>query len=352
MAKTLTPRELVDEIAALGVGKPYSYVSGKNTIQITKIQYPEGPITFSRLNKERKQTSGNISAQQLAKFAMVCQSKPNYPLHIDRIFSAGGNSRSALEALVAHTPHFFICNPERVDVYSGETKRDLKHIMWCPDETHTIGQIVEKDYGGVINEQEASIEFGNIQVPESALGNEFDTIDAKRTHIQMQVALITIGNALDLKTWIARNDHSVLVGDTRLVDMPGVIKSLDDIRLFFDAEIKDAAALIDCIWFTPNYREMPAVIEVEHSTGVTSGMTRMLKFREKFPGLQTIYTIVAPSKLRAKVINEASQPIYTPLHVQYMSYENVRELYGLLQRYALSGVVDHRFVSAFMEQII
>lgn len=310
--KTLTAKVLVEEIAKLGIDRRYEYVSGKNSIQVKRINSPEGPIQFNRLDKNGDPSLGSISPQQLTKIAAICQSKPNYPLHIDRIFSAGGNSRSALEALLVHTPHFFVCNPDRIDVYSGEVKSDLKHIMWCPDDTHELGQIVTKDYAGIINEQEASIDFGEIEVTSLNLGDEFETIDAKRVHVQMQVALVRIGEALNLKTWVAKNDHSVKVGGMRLVDMPSVVSDINEIGLFFDEEIKDAVSMIDCIWLSPDYRNIPAVIEIEHSTGVTSGLTRMLKLSEKFPAIQPTYTVVAPNTMRAKSVSEISQPIFAP----------------------------------------
>lgn len=43
-------------------------------------------------------------------------------------------------------------------------------------------------------------------------------------------------------------------------------------------EARVAANLIDCIWFK-NGKLMPAVMEVEQSTGVTSGLTRMKNFK-------------------------------------------------------------------------
>jgi len=351
MVKALTAAELLNEIAVLG-NNEYKYISGNNIIKVIRIQHPHGPITFMRRNKLGKLVEGSISAQMLTKMALACSAKPNYPLHIDRLFSAGGNTRSALEALLAYTPQFFVCNPARVDVYTGEIKNNLKHIMWCPDEVHPLGEIATKTYSGVIAELEASLEFGDISIPKSSFGEEFASIEAKRVHVQMQVALIEIGKALNLKTWIARNDHAVTVGNRRLIDLPGTVRSLDEIGLFFDPEIREAASLIDCIWFTQNGRDVPAVIEIEHSTGVTSGMTRMLKFREAFPAINPIYTIVAPDELRAKVVGEISQDVFRSLNARYMPYTNVRELYGLLQRYDLTGVVTHRFVEAFMERII
>jgi hypothetical protein len=35
-----------------------------------------------------------------------------------------------------------------------------------------------------------------------------------------------------------------------------------------------------------------------------------------------------------------------------MPYSAVRELYGLIQRYALSNVVDDRFIYPFMEKVV
>src|SRR5438874_1917717 len=99
------------------------------------------------------------------------------------------------------------------------------------------------------------------------LGDEFDTIEAKKIHTQMQVALVRIGNALNFRTWIARNDQSIPVGRRRLSDLEGVISSLDDVSILYDKESKRAASLIDCIWFSADFKYIPAVIEVEHSTG-------------------------------------------------------------------------------------
>jgi type II restriction enzyme len=284
--------------------------------------------------------------------ALVCSNKPNYPLHIDRLFSAGGNTRSALETLLAYTPHFFICHPERVDAYSGEILRNLKHIMWCPDETHPLGQIVEKEYKQVITEVELGIDFDQITIGNFRPSDEFDDIEVKRTHTQMQIALIEIGRALNFRTWVAKNDRSIQVGDKTMGDMEGVIPSLESMTILHNPESKEVAKLIDCIWFTADGRRIPAGIEVEHSTGVTSGLTRMLKLRETIPAISTTFTIVAPNDLRNKVVAEANQTIFRELKARYMPYTTVRELYGLVQRYSLSNVVDHKFIYPFMEEVV
>jgi type II restriction enzyme len=168
----------------------------------------------------------------------------------------------------------------------------------------------------------------------------------------MQVALIEIGNALNFRTWIARNDRSIEVGGTKLGEFPGVIRSLGEIPILYTNEIKEAASLIDCIWFTQNIDRIPAVIEIEHSTGVISGLVRMQKLHSLAPALSTTFTIVAPNELRNKVVNEANQSVFRVLNTKYMPYSTVRELYGLIRRYSLTDVVDHTFIKPFMENVV
>lgn len=351
--KGLTTSDLVDQIAQLGTNQVYNYVSGNSRLQITNVRRPEGPIFFRNINEDGSVSEvRRISVGQLATMALVCSNRPNHPLHIDRVFSAGGNTRSAFEALLAHTPHFFVCHPERINAYSGETLKNLKHIMWCPDESHPLGEIATKDYNEVITEVELGVDFGRINITPANLSHELDTIEAKTVHTQMQIALIEIGKALNFYTWIAKNDRSISVRGTRLGNLEGVIQSLDDVAIFYKPEIKEAASLIDCIWFTADGDRIPAIIEIEHSTGVTSGLTRMQKLRSMFPSIATTFTIVAPNQLRNKVVSEANQKAFQDLKARFMPYSTVRELYGLIQRYSLSGVVDHTFIYPFMERVI
>jgi type II restriction enzyme len=224
--------------------------------------------------------------------------------------------------------------------------------MWCPSEKHRLGEIDYKEFDEIITEIELGVNFGQVHVTLANLENEFDTIEAKTQHTQMQIALIEIGKALNFNTWIAKNDRSIQVRNSRLGDLESVVPSLQDVDIFFRPDIKEAASLIDCIWFTQDGKRIPAVIEIEHSTGVTSGLTRMLKFRNTAPAINTIFTIVAPNNQRNKVVNHANEPIFRELQVRYMPYSAVRELYGLIQRYSLSNVVDYKFVYPFMEQVV
>ncbi|MDQ3635434.1 MAG: hypothetical protein M3405_13130 [Acidobacteriota bacterium] len=199
--------------------KAYKYYTGNTFIKITEIIEPEGPISFLRWRNNETEAdakSGSVSINQLATAAAVFSNKPNHPINFDRLFSASGNSRAAFESLLAHTPHFFICYPERTNIYTGELKRKQTHVMWCPNDSHCLGKIGVKELNQVISEIEIDMDFGKIQITAGMLGKEFDSIEAKKTHTQMQVALIEIGNALKFKTWIARDDQSIPIGDTQL----------------------------------------------------------------------------------------------------------------------------------------
>jgi len=353
MAK-LSGANLVEQISLLQIGQVYKYVSGRSRLRIVDIKNPEGPVQFVNIDANGQiLRAGSISKGQLARIAFVCSARPNFPLHIDRIFSASSNNRSALETLLAYTPNFFICYPKRVDIYTGEILQDLKHIMWCPDEEHAIGQWQEKEYEELITEAvDLGVDFGRITITEANLSDEFDTIEAKTTHTQMQIALLEIGNALNCQTWIARNDRSIQVRDTTLGHLHGVIQSLDEMSIFHKKVMKEKAALIDCIWFAEGGNRIPAVMEIEHTTGVTSGLTRMSKLKETLGDISPVFTIVAPDQLRGKVVSEANDQHFRALRARFMPYSTVRELYGLVQRHSLAGTVDYRFAQAFMERTV
>lgn len=354
MAK-LGSADLVNFISQLGTQRGYNYYAGSTRIRITDIVRPEGPIRFVRWDRQKSETtasSGSISINQLATAASVFSSRPDYPIHFDRLFSASGNSRAALETLLAHTPHFFICYPQRTHPYTGNTERTLKHIIWCLNKEHPLGEIGVTDCDQVISEVEMGVEFGEIGVTPGMLGDEFDTIEAKKTHTQMQIALVEIGNALNFRTWIARNDRSISVGTTQLGRLQGVVQSLEEVPIFYTPRIRQAASLIDCIWFSSDFQYIPSIIEVEHSTGVTSGLTRMLRFKNTIPSITTKFTIVAPKELRNKVVSEANDATFRSLGARFMPYSTVRELYGLIKRYSLSNVVERNFIEPFMEKVV
>ena len=159
-----------------------------------------------------------------------------------------------------------------------------------------------------------------------------------------------IGQQLGFRTWVAQNDKGILYNEHPISELESVVPSLNSENLMRDPEAANAARLIDCVWFK-NGRLMPAVMEIEHSTGVTSGLDRMKTFHGIFPPIDTRYVIVAPDELRQKVVQEANKEHYKPLNIKFFPYSAVEELYSLCQRRKLRGVTEE-FLDCFMEPVV
>lgn len=337
----------------------YNYINPRNKgfIKIEGVDMPEGPIRIKRWNPSKGQTEigqkkiESISSEFIWRVANAIN--PNQPINLDRVLGASYNTRSVIEALLAHTPEFYFCYPGRIENNGNNSsiKSGHKHLIWRPDIPHRSGVVAKIDTDIVISEVPAhEIFYDSLVLPDSFEQYGLD-IDAKRRHAQIQIALYFIGLQLDFRTWIAQNDKGILYQNKRIAEYEGIIASLKDEKLMTAHEDAiQAALLIDCIWFK-NGRLMPAVMEVEHSTGVTSGLTRMKNFKDRFPPFPTRYVIVAPDEDRDKVIREANKPQFKDLNTRYFPYSAVEELYALCQRRKLKGVTEE-FLDCFMEPVL
>lgn len=343
-------------IGKLPKNRFYNYVYSRNPgrIEIVSITEPEGPITIKRYNPNKGETVADandesISTQMLWRLANAL--RPEVPINVDRIFGGSYNTRSVLEALLAHTPEFYYAYPGRIEATSSSTaiKRGHKHLIWRPTMPHkpNLMQKVETDI--VISEiPTAETVYESLTIPEPIADLD---IDIQRRHAQIQVALVMIGRQLNFRTWVAQNDKGIIYHNQRIGEMETVISSLKDVQLLtaYGQAIK-AALLIDCIWFR-NARFMPAVFEIEHSTGVTSGLTRMKGLFETMPPVPTRWSIVAADDEREKVIREANRPQFREMRPMFFPYSAVEELYSLCQRRNLRGVND-AFLDCFMEPCV
>ncbi len=277
--------------------------------------------------------------------------RPEIPINLDRVLGASYNTRSVLEALLAHTPEFYYAYPGRIESTSSasKVKKGHKHLIWRPLDPHAPNILTKAETEIVISEipnSEAIYDALSIAEPNA----EID-IDVQRRHAQIQIALLMVGQQLNFRTWIAQNDKGIIYREQRIGEMDSVVGSLRDVQLLsaYDRAI-DAALMIDCIWFR-NTRFMPAVFEIEHSTGVTSGLTRMKGLFDTMPPIPTRWTIVAADDLRDKVMKEANRPQFQELNPKYFPYSAVEELFSLCQRRRLRGVNDD-FLDCFMEPCI
>jgi type II restriction enzyme len=223
--------------------------------------------------------------------------------------------------------------------------------MWTPEKPHKQGKIEKIETEIIISEIPIfEVFYDSIALNTAEKASELD-INISRRHAQIQVALYFIGHQLNFRTWIAQNDKGILYQNKKLGEFEGVITSLNEEKLISNyQEAIRAALLIDCIWFK-NGRLMPAVMEIEHSTGVTSGLTRMQNFKDTFPPFPTRYVIVAPDEDRDKVIKEANKTQFKNLDTRYFPYSAVEELYALCTKRKLKGVTEE-FLDCYMERIV
>lgn len=343
-------------IGKLPKNRFYNYIYSRNSgqIEIVSVTEPEGPIIVKRYNPNKGETRADaqdesISTQMLWRVANAL--RPEAPINVDRVLGGSYNTRSVLEALLAHTPEFYYAYPGRIEAISSSTeiKRGHKHLIWRPNDPHEPNVMQEAKTEIVISEiPTAETVYESLIIPEP--NTDLD-INIQRRHAQIQIALVMIGQQLNFRTWIAQNDKGIIYHNQRIGEMESVIVSLRDEKLLtaYDQAIK-AALLIDCIWFR-NTRFMPAVFEIEHSTGVTSGLTRMKGLFDTMPPIPTRWAIVAADNEREKVMREANRPQFKAMNPMFFPYSAVEELYSLCQRRGLRGVNDE-FLDCFMEPCI
>ncbi len=356
--RRLTAYDIVKAISILQRDRAYHYVNPRTRgqIHIVRVELPEGPIVIKRYNPSDGETleqakEESISTEMIWRIANAFRT--GQPINFDRVLGGSYNTRSVLESLMAHTAEFCFCYPGRVEDIDGTTriKHGHKHIVWVPETPHRVGVMGETKTEIVISEvPNLDVFYDALVVPDELEQSGID-IDVQRRHAQMQIALIYIGLELGFRTWIAQNDKGIIYKNKKLGELEGVIVNLGNEKLVssFPDAVK-AAALIDCIWFK-NGRLMPAVIEVEHTTGVTSGLTRMKGFQDLLPPFPTRYVIVAPDEDRDKVLKETNRDQFKALNARFFPYSAVEEMYGLCQRRRLQGVTEE-FLDTFMEPVV
>ncbi len=352
----LTASNIIKSIDKLPRDQWFEYISKKtNTkVKIISITKPEGPITIARYDPAKGSmstaTEVSISVQMIWRIANAFQL--NIPINFDRVLGASYNTRSALETLMAHTPEFYWCTPGRIELANStqEIKAGHKHLIWRTEAPHRNGVLEEFPTDMVISEiPSANAVYEALQIPGVMTEGIMD-INVQRRHLQIQIALVAIGYQLGFRTWVARNDQGITYGNKKVGELDGIVMSLEKESLLqpWNDAVK-AALHIDCIWFK-NSKFMPAVMEVEHSTGVVTGLARMKKFQDQIPAFPTRWVIVAPDEDRKKVMKEANETQFRDLRTMFFPYSAVDELYALCHKRKLtSKAVNEAFLDCFME---
>ncbi|MCA3147590.1 MAG: restriction endonuclease [Burkholderiales bacterium] len=343
---------MVKAIASLPTDQWFEYINPKNKgkVKVVSVTKPEGPIIIKRADSKKNES---ISSKMIWRLANAMQ--PDIPVNVDRVFAGSYNTRSVLETLLAHTPEFYWCTPGRIELENStqEIKSGHKHIVWRPNSLHKNGVLQKFETDVVISEiPSTNAIYESLQMP-SVIVQGITDINVQRRHLQIQIALVAIGHQLGFRTWVARNDQGIRYGNKKVGELDGIVVQLEQENLMKAwADAVKAATHIDCIWFR-NGKFMPAVMEVEHSTGVVTGLARMKRLKDQLPSFQTRWVIVAPDEDRGKVIKEANEPQFHDLHTMFFPYSAVDELYALCQKRKLSNkAVTEAFLDCFMEPCI
>lgn len=342
----------------------FNYINQENSglFRVISIDGLDGPIKIKRWwpnhRDENKRTIALAKTESISPGALwriANAVSEGEPLNVDRILGASYNWRSVLETLIALTPQFYTCKPGRIENISGKIsiKHGQKHLLWLPQEPHENGIITTKETQGMeVSEIPAkTIVYDSIVFPDSSLITDGMDIDVMRRHTQIQIALYLIGHQLGFRTWIANNDKGIVYKDKPLCQHEGIISILEsDTNIVTNNHATNLALLIDCIWFQ-NGVHMPAVMEVEHTTGVISGLDRMKGLYDAIPDFKTKYVIVAPDEDRDYVIEKINLTRYKCLEARYFPYSSVEELYYLCCHRGLHGVTSE-FLDCYMEKVI
>ena len=351
MARKFTATDICRVIDSLDKKRLYGYLnpSTHGEIQIVQVTMPDGPIAIRR--RSIGGTFGaitHISAQMLWRAANALNT--GLPINLDRVLAGSYNTRSVLEALLAHTPEIYTCHPGRQESIGDcvKIKRGHKHIIFKDNQPHAIGQVVELALGE---------DFVISEIP--TLETSYDIVPSRREagvdvaitrrHSQIQVCLAEIARALNMRTWLAVEDHGIKYNGKVITEYPFIVKNLEDERTL--SAFPDAISVanhIDCMFFNGG---LPYAFEVEHTTGVTSGLNRMLSFRNKAEHLNTRYVIVAPDEDRELVMHRAQPAHFEPIEPFFLSYSKVEDLYAFIHRAdgKLLGT-SKEFLSTFMER--
>jgi hypothetical protein len=169
--------------------------------------------------------------------------------------------------------------------------------------------------------------FAPVVAPlETAAGSPTEDTAEKLTiasHESAEAILLMLGNLLGYDTYTP--DASRTYEGQKL----GAIATLDDLPAFTGERIMDSVRNIDVVWLKDEWPEY--FFEVEHTTGVTSGLLRIYQAHR----LNTKFLIIGPADILDKYEREVQKAPFNAIQEKYRfrSYDDLREMYLAASRY-------------------
>ncbi|MDT8067942.1 MAG: hypothetical protein ROO76_07205 [Terriglobia bacterium] len=143
------------------------------------------------------------------------------------------------------------------------------------------------------------------------------------SHESAEAILLMLGNLLGYDTYTP--DASRTYDGQKL----GQIATLDDLPAFSSEKVMDSVRNIDVVWLKDEWPEY--FFEVEHTTGVTSGLLRIYQAHK----LSTKFFIIGPADVLKKYEKEVQKSPFASIQHKYRfrSYDELRQMYLLTSRY-------------------
>lgn len=172
--------------------------------------------------------------------------------------------------------------------------------------------------------------------------------DFKPTHTSIEWALVFLGKYSNYETWITRSDRNKNyagnpIGTDSLYDLPD---------LGVGASVKSIIENIDILWLRRN--RVVAAFEVEHTTNIQSGLTRLNDLVRAAPNLNIDLYIVAPDERRSKLERELNRPSFEDLQgkVSFIPYNKItQKLTAAQQIIDLGGTLTGTFLIEDAERV-
>jgi hypothetical protein len=147
--------------------------------------------------------------------------------------------------------------------------------------------------------------------------------DTARTSTVYQARLAEIGEKMNFKIWLPKNDR------LRVCKLwqPEANVLLSSLPLNYNSPTLNTIEQIDVIWI--HNRTIVRAFEVEDTTTVTLGIVRMANLMALQPNIQIKAHIIASSLRRTKVIKELSKPFLENTAAKFcsfISYDSITEL--------------------------
>lgn len=347
---TIGVTELVSRLATVSRDAPLRYVHHSNhgEIKILDVVAPYGPVIYARRRKGqhwRTCVAENISTDIIRRVATQIQ--PHTAFSIDVLLNGTGNNRSVFEAILAHLEDFYVCFPgKHLNGISGKRK----FLYWNPDRLHPAGTIT-------VTDDIRGISTGIDVTTASFAAPRTDEFDKLRLHQQKQAKLFEIGAAKGWGTWIAENDHGIRIGRKPLISQPSAIRHLSQLPILKGyPEAMKAARHLD-VMFVRHDGFIPAVIEVEHTTGISSGLGRMNAFRHSLEGVYasqgaggTSFIICAEDEKASEFAAKAASLQYASIKPRFLPYSRLDLIWSLVRDNRQSGLSENLF-EAFSDPV-